>query len=171
MRVYISGKIGEEVISDATRQKFAKAEEMLRAKGYEVFNPCGFEWQGALHMNWKVAETTVGVGGVIDRYGYYLLKDIQKLAVCDAVYFLEDWRKSPGATSEYFFAKATGKRMFFQDRHEACEYLVRRMYKEKKDGILPAIYLKIPRADAEIEYGRKHLDEAWLPIEGKEAAP
>ena len=27
MRIYISGKIGEEVISDATREKFAKAEE------------------------------------------------------------------------------------------------------------------------------------------------
>lgn len=32
MLIYISGKIGEEVISEATRQKFAKAEEMLKAK-------------------------------------------------------------------------------------------------------------------------------------------
>lgn len=40
MKVYISGKIGEVVISEATRKKFAKAEEMLKAKGYEVFNPC-----------------------------------------------------------------------------------------------------------------------------------
>lgn len=38
MRVYISGKIGEEVISDATRQKFAKAEKMLQDRGYDVFN-------------------------------------------------------------------------------------------------------------------------------------
>ena len=29
-RIYISGKICEEVISDATRQKFARAEEMLK---------------------------------------------------------------------------------------------------------------------------------------------
>lgn len=34
MKFYISGKIGEE-----NRQKFARAEEMLKAKGYEVFNP------------------------------------------------------------------------------------------------------------------------------------
>lgn len=33
MKVYISGRIGEEVISDETRQRFAKAEEMLKAKG------------------------------------------------------------------------------------------------------------------------------------------
>jgi hypothetical protein len=29
MRVYISGKIGEEVLSEATRKKFARAEKML----------------------------------------------------------------------------------------------------------------------------------------------
>ena len=39
MKVYISGKIGEEVLSEATRQKFAKAEQMLKAKGFETFNP------------------------------------------------------------------------------------------------------------------------------------
>ena len=36
-KVYISGKIGEEVLSDATREKFAKAEEYIKAKGYKVF--------------------------------------------------------------------------------------------------------------------------------------
>ena len=30
MRVYISGKIGEEQLSEATRQKFAKAEDKAR---------------------------------------------------------------------------------------------------------------------------------------------
>ena len=38
-KVYISGKIGEEVLTEATREKFAKAEKMLRSKGYDVFNP------------------------------------------------------------------------------------------------------------------------------------
>ena len=38
-KIYISGKIGEEVLSDETRKKFAKAEKMLRSKGYDVFNP------------------------------------------------------------------------------------------------------------------------------------
>ena len=43
MKIYISGKIGEAVISEATRQKFAKAEKMLEAKGYEVFRKLKFE--------------------------------------------------------------------------------------------------------------------------------
>ena len=53
MKVYISGKIGEEVISEATRQKFAKAEEMLKAKGYEVFNPCDERWLNTLKREYK----------------------------------------------------------------------------------------------------------------------
>lgn len=41
MRVYISGKIGEEVLSEAA-QKFARAETMLYKTGRfsVVFNPC-----------------------------------------------------------------------------------------------------------------------------------
>lgn len=39
MKVYISGKIGEEILSEATRQKFAKAESYLRDWGFDVFNP------------------------------------------------------------------------------------------------------------------------------------
>ena len=53
MRVYISGKIGGEVISDATRQKFARAEEMLKAKGYQVFNPCDERWQKILRREYE----------------------------------------------------------------------------------------------------------------------
>ena len=34
MTIYISGKIGELVISEATRKKFAKAQKELEAKGY-----------------------------------------------------------------------------------------------------------------------------------------
>ena len=39
MKVYISGKIGEEVLSDAPREKFAKAEAYLKGWDFEVFKP------------------------------------------------------------------------------------------------------------------------------------
>jgi len=116
MKVYISGKIGEEVISEATRQKFAKAEEMLRAKGYdEVFNPTSDEWQEFLSMNWSAAYPLA----VMDKYTYILLKDLQKMAKFDAVYFLEDWDKSPGAGTEHSFAMATGKKLLWQRLEDA----------------------------------------------------
>ena len=170
-RVYISGKIGEEVISDATRLKFDWAEETLRAKGYDVVNPTDGRWQQQLESGYgnRCAENW---DYPLTFYAYALLRDLRQLAACDAVYFLDDWGRSPGATAEYYFARAVGKRMFWQDRHDACEYLVERMYAEAKaegrtidyDGLLN-------RSDLEIAYFTKHLDEAWLPIAGKEVEP
>ena len=34
-KVYIAGKIGEDILSDTTRKKFAEAEAWLKAKGYK----------------------------------------------------------------------------------------------------------------------------------------
>ena len=117
MKVYISGKIGEEVISEATRQKFARAEEMLKAKGYEVFNPCDEKWQRTLRRSYekdRQHEEAWIDGTFPDFYTYALLRDQMVISTKDAVYFLEDWDLSPGAQSEYYFAKAIKKIMFFQ---------------------------------------------------------
>ena len=99
-KVYISGKIGEEVLSEATRQKFASAENFLKAKGYKVFNP-----------------TTSGLGetaaqlALLNGTNFYkeiLLLDIQKLKDCDIICLLPDWDESPGAKAELYFAEAIG---------------------------------------------------------------
>lgn len=168
MRVYISGKIGEEVISDATRLKFAWAKEVLRAKGYDVFNPTDEKWQATLRRDYekeKLSPSSLLLQGKFPTfYAYVLLRDLMVLATKDAVYFLDDWGWSPGARAEYYTARAMSKRMFFEDRHDACEYLVQRMYDElnaegktlEYDGVQD-------RNDLEIAYFTKHLDEAWLP--------
>lgn len=99
-KVYISGKIGEDVLSEATRQKFAEAESLLRSKGYEVFNP-----------------TTSGLGKCAEKaakkygttfYKEILVYDIMALKGCDAIYLLPDWNDSPGAILEFFYARAVG---------------------------------------------------------------
>lgn len=113
MKVYISGKIGEEVLSEATRQKFAKAEQMLKAKGFETFNP-----------------TTSGLGAHAESlakaadykttfYQEILLCDLAQLAQCDAIYMLADWSLSNGANVELDFAVATGKKRFWELEEEA----------------------------------------------------
>ena len=97
MRVYISGKIGEEVLSDATREKFAKAEAYLKGWDFEVFNP-----------------TTSGLGeraeelareNGTDFYTEIMKLDLAELAWCDAIYLLNDWEDSPGAKKELAFAR------------------------------------------------------------------
>ena len=93
MKVYISGKIGEEILSEATRQKFAKAESYLRDCGFEVFNP-----------------TTSGLGELAERrakekgtdfYTEIMELDLEQLRGCDAIYMLTDWQDSPGAIREH----------------------------------------------------------------------
>ena len=137
MKVYISGKIGEEVISEATRRKFARAEEMLRAKGYKVFNPASESYQAALEVNYWIAKATGHIDETVGRYAYFILNDIWELTKCDAVYFLDDWDKSHGANVEHSYAMAVGKKLLWQ-RLE----------------------------DAQVFHGdNETADDVWLPIE------
>lgn len=125
MRVYISGKIGEEVISDATRQKFARAEEMLKAKGYEVFNPCDERWQKVLRREYehdKYVESPWLTSKFPDFYAYCLLRDLMVLATKDAIYMLADWTESGGANVELDFARATGKQLFWESKEDALVF-------------------------------------------------
>lgn len=121
MKVYISGKIGEEVISEATRQKFARAEEMLKAEGYTVFNPTDERWQEKLRIGYRMHYFEPGgvPANAIPFYDYVMLKDLMALSLYDAVYFLDDWEKSPGANTEHSFAMATGKKMLWQRLEDA----------------------------------------------------
>lgn len=100
MKVYISGKIGEEVLSDATREKFASAEKFLKKKGHKVFNPTKSGYG-------KIAEYNAIVNGTT-FYKEILLLDIMALQRCDMICMLPDWSDSPGAKAELFFAEAIG---------------------------------------------------------------
>lgn len=125
MKIYISGKIGEEVISDDTRQKFAKAEAMLKAKGFEVFNPTCDEWQRHVRMMYEKdrnAKEPWLEGKFPDLYGYTLLRDLMVLSTKDAIYMLADWTKSDGANVELDFAWATGKQIFWENKEDALVF-------------------------------------------------
>ena len=125
MKIYISGKIGEEVISYDTRQKFAKAETMLKAKGFEVFNPTCDEWQRHVRMMYEKdrnAKEPWLEGKFPDLYGYTLLRDLMVLSTKDAIYMLADWTKSDGANVELDFARATGKQIFWENREDALVF-------------------------------------------------
>ena len=125
MRVYISGKIGEKVISEATREKFARAEEMLKANGYEVFNPTDEKWQRALRREYdndQYMESPFLMGSFPDFYAYALLRDLMVLSTKDAIYMLADWTESDGANVELDFARATGKQVFWESKEDALVF-------------------------------------------------
>lgn len=111
-RIYISGKIGEEVISEATRQKFAKAEELLKdvfgAEIVDVINPAADHIQDALKMHYSMK-------GINPWYEETLLYMLHWLETCTAIYMLPDFLNSPGAKAEHAFAIATKKKIFYAD--------------------------------------------------------
>lgn len=111
MKVYISGKIGEVELSEATRQKFAKAERMLKSKGFDVFNPTTSGLGRHAESKAKIEGTTF--------YEEILMLDLHELKQCDAIYMLADWTKSPGANVELDFAVATGKQRFWEQEEDA----------------------------------------------------
>lgn len=110
-KVYISGKIGEEVLSDATRKKFAKAEALLKSKGYDVFNPTNSGFG-------KIADDRVlkekELGHKTSWYAEIMKLDLMALSFCDTICMLADWTDSPGATAEFYFAKALGLEIIYK---------------------------------------------------------
>lgn len=164
MRVYISGKIGEEVISEATRRKFARAEEMLKAKGYEVFNPTSEEWQVHLKKGYDVDRQIYQPytdGTLPDFYGYCLLRDLMVLSTRDAIYMLPDWKKSPGATAEYWYAVAAGRSIYFENEKDAREHARRWFWEHANDYVNDHRPFDIVLNEFENEAVKK----IWLPIE------
>lgn len=156
MKIYISGKIGEDVISDATREKFRTAEIFLRKKGFEVFNPCNEAWQRVLKRGYETQLFEPGgvPANAISFYEYVLLRDLMAMSLKDSVYLLSDWDRSPGAKSEMAFACATGKLIFFESREHAVQYLESRW----ENG------MNKTTISTKSEYVEDHIDEYWMPI-------
>ena len=82
MKFYISGKIGKEDPSPETLAKFKKAEDMLRSRGHDVFNP-----------------TTSGLG-----------RHAESLA--QAADYDTDWHNSPESKPELMLAMALQKPIY-----------------------------------------------------------
>ena len=114
--IYISGKIGEKVLSKATIDKFRIAQERLLSEGWNVFNPTSENFQQKAKENVSIEEFKWRTfkDAEFDWYAWLLLWDMHALALCDAIYILKDWKESNGATAEYYFAKACGKEIIFE---------------------------------------------------------
>lgn len=156
MKVYISGKIGEEVLSDATREKFAKAEGMLRLMGHDVFNP-----------------TTSGLGKNAEKaakryktsfYKEILIYDLLALKACDAIFLLPDHEDSPGAAVELAYANAVGIQPLFADYIQACNFLAGEFWKRIEHGYTDGIDMKAPWNEALDAHKKKYIDKFWLPL-------
>lgn len=119
--IYISGKMGEKRLSKATVAKFEKAQNKLLDEGWAIINPANpkFQREAQEHVRIEEKKWMKLDHGEFDWYAWLLLWDMHMLALCEAIYMLSDWRDSPGATAEYYYAKACKKEVIFEDELEA----------------------------------------------------
>ena len=164
-KIYISGKICEEELSEATMKKFAKAEKRLRSKGFDVFNPATKEWQEQLtkrHKEDNAIYQPYIVGGKLPNfYTYALLRDLMAFCLYDGIYMLEDWKESEGAKTEYQFAIATNKEIIFQSKEHAIDYLNEKIKENEIPLLSPG---NVFNRDAIEEYCRKVMQKIWIPL-------
>ena len=88
MIVYIAGRV-TGIPREQAREKFIKAEFILKRKGYTIINPVtlvnpSYPWQRAMRICLK------------------------KLLDADAIFLLSDWKQSKGAKVERWIAKLLG---------------------------------------------------------------
>jgi len=94
-RIYLSGAISGRSIEQA-RHAFQRAEDQLKAEGWEPVNPL---------KNGLPA---------IAPWPAHMAVDILNLLGCSAIYMLEGWENSQGATLEANIARMTGKAVLFE---------------------------------------------------------
>ena len=118
--IYISGKMGEKVLSAATIEKFQRAQDKLLKDGWAVFNPACEKYQRDTlkHVTIESKKWRDLKWGEFDWYTWTLLWDMHSLAICDAIYMLNDWELSPGATAEHAYAKACKKEIIYEEEGE-----------------------------------------------------
>lgn len=101
MRVYISGAISG---TDDYMERFQRAEDKLNAEGIDTINPA------------KVNEN------LPFTYEEYMKIDLFMIDMCDGIYMMRGWQKSPGANRELGYALAKEKTLLFEENGELIMY-------------------------------------------------
>ena len=94
-KIYISGAVTGTM---DYMSRFSRAEEQLKAQGFEVINPAA-------------------VNAVLPRstsYGEYMDMSRLMLSFCRSIYMLNGWEHSCGAKQEFARAVLDGKKIYFE---------------------------------------------------------
>lgn len=103
MKIYISIPItGHDL---ATQQATAaQIADKIKSLGHEPVNP--FDTPLA-PPEWSEQQ----------KYAYYMGRDIEKLLVCDAIYFCDGWHESKGCRVESYIAETYGLKIYHDLRY------------------------------------------------------
>lgn len=106
MRIYIAGPITTD--KEHYKEHFSVAEDYWKTKGYEVINPALNEY-----------DEEASAAGHTDKWTpeawlFYIKRDMDLVASCDAIYLLKGWEQSPGANVELITAKKFGLEIIYE---------------------------------------------------------
>ncbi|KAA6300974.1 MAG: hypothetical protein EZS26_002866 [Candidatus Ordinivivax streblomastigis] len=97
MQIYISGKTTGLPPKDM-KEKFQSAQDLLQEIGFDVVNPLN----NGLSLN--------------DDWKKHLVRNIENLLPCDAIYLLDNWMDSVGASIQYDMALRMKKDIWFESQ-------------------------------------------------------
>jgi hypothetical protein len=97
MQIYISGKTTGLPPKDM-KEKFQSAQNLLQEIGFDVVNPLN----NGLSLN--------------DDWKKHLVRNIENLLPCDAIYLLDNWMDSVGASIQYDMALRMKKDIWFESQ-------------------------------------------------------
>lgn len=99
---YLSGSITN---NQNYRRQFFEAEEHLAAQGLKTLNPVKLGLMLELEQE-------------VPSWEDYMKLDLIALLQCDAIYMLQGWQSSKGATLEHYLAKELGLKIIYQEGND-----------------------------------------------------
>lgn len=105
MRFYVAGPM--RGYTEFNFPAFARATRMLRARGHEVISPAENDLSSGFDPTRGVAEQDFDVRNAL-RW------DIEQILTCDAVYMLNGWEGSTGASIEHSVAHGIGLQIQYE---------------------------------------------------------
>ena len=102
-KIYISGRITGIPIEEA-KKEFSLAEKYLKRWGYEPINP--FDKGLPENSTWE----------------QHMIKDIELLFGCSAIFMLSNWNESKGAAIEHFIAHKMGMKIHYNKLNNIKNY-------------------------------------------------
>ena len=105
-KVYIAGPM--RGIPEFNREEFAKAERMLKWTGKEVVNPWQLDVDDGMDMSSPSGDTSDIEGFNDESMKDIIRKYVELLISCDAIFMLNGWEDSKGASAEYAVAQWMG---------------------------------------------------------------
>ncbi len=102
MRIYVAGPMTG--LPDHNFPAFFEVAERLEAIGHTPINPADHD--GA------TLEEAIANQHSLGDWTAYMKRDIPRLVACDAVYLMDGWKSSKGATLEHFIAEELGMPFF-----------------------------------------------------------